>query len=460
MMSEEQRSYRTMPRDKRMRDEPVERLIPELAVPTIISMLITAIYSMADTYFVSQIGTAASGAVGILFSAMTMIQAVSFTIGIGSGVNISKRLGSGDRKEAGILAANGFFAGLIIGLAIAVFGIMNLHRLVMLLGSTESIAPYAEDYAKYVFAAAPFMMCSLIMNNMLRFQGLAFYSMLGIATGGVLNMLLDPILIFVLGLGTAGAGIATGLSQLVSFSILLFMTNSRRETIKIRMSDFRPDIARYSQVFYTGMPSLARQGIGAVSNVILNTIAGGYGDAAIAALSIVFRFVMFINSVVVGFGQGFQPVCSFNYGAGSYRRVKAAFWFCVKVSTVILLLLCIAAMLFSGKIIALFRRDDMQVIEIGTFALRIQLLTMPLWGFYTMSNMFSQSIGYGFRSAIISCARQGICLIPVLLIAPALFGLRGLEISQPLADVLAFILSAVLVGGILNELDLKIDSGN
>lgn len=452
--------YRTMSRDERMRREPVERLIPELAVPTIISMLITAVYNMADTYFVSQIGTSASGAVGIIFSAMLLIQALSFTIGMGSGINISKLLGSGKREEAGIYAANGFFTGGLVGLLLAGLGLSNLHRLVLLLGSTETIAPYAEDYARCVFAAAPFMMCSLIMNNMLRFQGLAFYAMFGITTGGILNLLLDPLLIFGLGMGTFGAGLATGLSQFVSFCILLFMSNTRRETIRIRLRNLRPTLRRYEKLLYAGMPSLARQGIGSVSNVVLNTIAGGYGDAAVAALSIVFRFVLFINSVVVGFGQGFQPVCSFSYGAKNYRRVKCAFWFCVRLSTLVLLGLCLLAMLGSGHIIALFRRDDAAVIQIGTFALRAQLLTLPLWGFYTMSNMFSQAIGYGFRSTIISCARQGLCLIPVLLVVPRLFGLTGLELSQPIADLLSFLLSAVLVGGILRELDRRSEEGD
>lgn len=455
----EEKSYKEMSRDERMRWEAVERLIPELAVPTIISMLITAIYNMADTYFVSQLGTSAAGAVGIVFSAMALIQAMSFTIGMGSGINMSKLLGAGEKKEASVFAGNAFFTGLIVGSIIAVLGLSNMRALVILLGSTETIAPYAMDYAKFIFLAAPFMMCSLIMNNMLRFQGLAIYAMAGIASGGILNMLLDPLLIFGFHMGTAGAGLATGLSQFTSFCILLFMTNSRRESINILPGNFRPSLERYRHVIYAGMPSLARQGIGSVSNVVVNTIAGQYGDAAIAALSIVFRFVLFMNSVVVGFGQGFQPVCSFNFGAKNYQRVKQAFWFCVRVSTVLLLLLCMIAQIFSGDIIALFRRDDMEVIAIGTFALRIQLLTMPLWGFYTMSNMFSQSIGYGFRSTIISCARQGLCLIPVLLVVPAIWGLRGLELSQPIADVLAFLLAAVLVGGILRELEQRIKEG-
>ncbi|MCD7818179.1 MAG: MATE family efflux transporter, partial [Lachnospiraceae bacterium] len=332
-------------------------------------------------------------------------------------------------------------------------GMTEMKPIVMLLGSTETIAPYAIDYARYIFIAAPFMICSLIMNNLLRFQGLAVYSMVGITIGGILNIILDPVLIFAVGMGTMGAGVATGFSQFVSFCILLFMCNTHKDSIHITPRNYKPSMQIYGQILYTGAPSLARQGIASISSVMLNSIAGQYGDAAVAAMSIVSRFTMFINSVVIGFGQGFQPVCAFNFGAKKYDRVKRAFWFCVKVSTITLIVLCCIAMLFSGHIIALFRRDDAEVIAIGTFALRAQLATMPLWGYYIMCNMFSQSIGYGFRASIISCARQGLFLIPVLAILPRFLGLRGLQLSQPLSDILAFLLAVVLASGILRELE-------
>ncbi|MCD8221122.1 MAG: MATE family efflux transporter [Clostridiales bacterium] len=440
-------------RDERLLNDPVEKVIPQMAIPTIISMLITSIYNMADTFFVSQIGTSASGAVGIIFSAMAMIQACSFMIGMGAGNNVSRILGSGHHELAKRFASTAWFTGFGFGCVIAILGQVYMRPLVMLLGSTETIAPYAMDYARYIFLAAPFMMCSLIMNNLLRLQGLAVYAMVGITTGGILNMVLDPIFIFGLGMGTAGAGLATGTSQVVSFCILLYMSNSRKETIHISLRNFRPSFRIYGDILYCGIPSLARQGVASVSTVVLNTIAGQYGDAAIAAMSIVSRYTMFINSVVVGFGQGFQPVCGFSFGAKKYARVKQAFWFCVKVATGVLLVLCLVSLVLSGNIVRVFRRDDAEVIAIGTFALRAQLCTMPLWGFYTMSNMFSQSIGYGVRATIISCARQGLFLVPVLLVLPRLFGLTGLQLSQPTSDVLSFILSVVLVTNILKELD-------
>ena len=444
-------------RSEMMLHMPVSRVIPKMAVPTIISMLITSIYNMADTFFVSQIGTSASGAVGVIFSAMAIIQAIAFTIGMGSGTNVSQALGAGDEERARRFASVGFFTAFGAGVVIAGLCLSHIDWLVRFLGATETIAPHAKAYATYIFYAAPLMMCSFVMNNLLRFKGLAIYGMVGIATGGVLNMALDPLLIFGFGLGTAGAAIATAISQAISFCILLVMTNTRREAIPIRPGNFRPTAAIYGRILYNGFPSLGRQGIASVSTILLNTAAGIYGDAAIAAMSIVSRFIMFINSTVIGFGQGFQPVCGFCYGAGRYSRVREAFWYCVKVTTVILLVLGGASMLLSEQIVTIFRRNDPQVIEIGTLALRLQLCTLPLWGFITMSNMCTQSIGYGVRATLLSISRQGLFLIPSLLTLPRLFGLLGIQIAQPLSDAVTFLFALLIMGGVLRQLKNRPD---
>ena len=441
-----------------MLNEPLHKVIPGLAVPTIISMLVTAIYNMADTYFVSQISTEASGAVGVVFSAMSIIQALAFMIGMGSGTNLSIALGAGRDEDAKTFVSMAFFTAFVSGLVLMAVCNLNLERLVRFLGATDEITPHAMAYASYIFFAAPFMMSSFVMNNLLRFQGMAGYAMVGITTGGILNIILDPILIFALNLGTAGAAIATAISQLISFLILLFMCNTKKEIIPIRLRNFRPTRQKYGRILYNGLPSLGRQGIASVATIILNRVAGGIStdpatvNAAIAAMSIVSRFVMFINSAVIGFGQGFQPVCSFCYGAGKYRRVREAYFYCGKVATVILLVLGSIAMLLSEPIIRLFRAEDLQVVSIGTTALRLQLLTLPLWGFYVMSNMATQSMGYGLSSTIISSARQGIFLIPTVLILPHFFGILGLQLAQPVADVLAFILAVILMRGIMKKL--------
>jgi len=439
-----------------MANAPISKIIPKLAVPTIISMLVTSIYNMADTFFVSQLGTSASGAVGIIFSAMAIIQALAFMIGMGTGNFIARMIGAGNRKLAEELASIAFFTGFGVGLVIAVIGNANIGQLVRMLGSTETIAPYAEAYASYIFVAAPFMICSFIMNNLLRFQGKALFAMVGITTGGVLNMVLDPIFIFGLDMGTAGAALATGLSQFISFCILLFMCNSREECISIHPKKFKPTLAIYGEIIHGGLPSLGRQGIASIATIIMNTMAQPYGDAAIAAMSIVNRFMMFVGSAMIGFGQGYQPVCSYCFGARLYDRVKKACVYCVKVSTIFLLAVSVMGLIFSGNIIQMFRKDDLEVIRIGTLALRLQLLTMPLQGLVVMGgNMTPQSIGYGIRATIVSTARQGWLLIPILLCTVPVFGVLGIQMAQPIADVGTFILAAVVTKGIFKDLDRK-----
>lgn len=437
---------------RQMIETPVNHLIPRLAVPTIISMLVTSIYNMADTFFVSQISTSASGAVGVMFSAMSMIQAIGFTLGMGSGNHISRSLGNRDEERAGVFAATAFYTAAIIGTAILVFGTLFSRQLVFFLGATQTIAPYAQDYARYILIGAPFMMTSFVMNNILRSQGNAVFAMVGITVGGILNMILDPLLIFGLNMGISGAAIATMVSQMISFAILLYQCNARPDCIKIQLSKFRPSGKVYGEILHAGLPSFCRQGLASAAAVILNFAAGPYGDAAIAAMSIVTRFMMFINSSLIGFGQGFQPVCGFNFGAERYDRVLEAFWFCVKVAVIMLTVFGVVSFGISRPIITAFRREDLQVIEIGTLALRLQLLTMPFQAWVIMVNMLTQSIGYGFRASLVAMGRQGLFLIPALLILPKMFGILGLQMAQPIADMMTFVLATVIVSGILKEL--------
>lgn len=435
-----------------MIETPVSTLIPRLAVPTIISMLVTAIYNMADTFFVSQIGTSASGAVGVMFSAMAMIQAIGFTLGMGSGNYISRSLGDRNGGEAEKSAATAFFTALIIGALISVFGLICLRPLVFLLGATETIAPYAMDYGKYILIAAPFMMSSFVMNNILRAQGNAMYSMIGITTGGVLNMILDPILIFGFDMGIAGAAIATMMSQMISFGILFYQCNFREGSIRMRLSKFTPTGKMYGEILHAGLPSFCRQGLASVATVILNFAAGPFGDSAIAAMSIVSRFMMFINSALIGFGQGFQPVCGFNYGAKKYGRVKEGFWFCVRVSTVFLCIMAVCGWFGAELLVTIFRKGDPDVIRYGTRALRLQCISFPLVGWITMCNMMMQTMGKGVRATILSMSRQGLFFIPLVLTLPAYFGLFGVQVSQPISDVVSFLVAIPLEIGVLREM--------
>ena len=301
-------------------------------------------------------------------------------------------------------------------------------------------------------------MASLGMNNMLRFQGNSFYSMLGIATGGILNMFLDPLFIYGFKMGIMGAAVATTLSQMVSFFILLYQCNKMPACISVSLKNFKPSLKRYSLILQFGLPSLARQGIAGISTIILNFSAHPYGDAAIAAMAIVMRITMFLNSLVIGFGQGFQPVCGYCYGAKNYKRVEQAYYFSLKVCFLMLIVMGAVVFFFAKPLITVFRREDAEVIRIGYLALRLQCLTIPLAAQITMANMFSQTTGYPFRASIVALLRQGICLIPVLLILPPLFGLFGVQLSQPVSDVFAASIAFLITGGILKELRARSDN--
>lgn len=433
-----------------MTESPVKPLVCRLAVPTIVSMLVTSFYNMADTFFVGQIDTSASAAVGVVFSLMAVIQAVGFFFGHGSGNYISRALGRHETEDAERMAAVGFFSALGGGSVIMIFGLLFLRPLARWLGSTETILPYAVSYMRLILIGAPYMTASLVLNNQLRFQGNAFYSMIGLVSGAVLNIALDPLLIFVFDMGIAGAALATILSQFVSF-VLLWIGVQRSGSLSIRAKNFRPSKTLYLQILNGGAPSLLRQGLGSVATICLNVAAGVYGDAAIAGMSIVTRIMQFANSCLIGFGQGFQPVCGFNYGAKKYSRVKEAFWFCVLSSTGFLVALAIVGYAFASPIVAVFR-DDPAVIEVGVAALRMQCLTFPLAAWITMCNMMSQTIGKAFRASFLAMARQGLFFVPAVLILPKVLGLTGVEISQTVADLISFAFSIPLQASLLKEM--------
>ncbi len=437
-----------------MTTAPIPGLVARLAVPTIISMLVTAFYNMADTFFVGQIGTSASAAVGVVFSVMAIIQACGFFFGHGSGNYISRALGAGDGEDARRMAATGFFCALIAGTALALVGIAFIRPLARMLGSTETILPYAVDYMRVILIGAPWMMASLVLNNQLRFQGSAFYSMIGIATGAIINIGLDPLLIFTFHMGIAGAAWATIISQFVSFCLLLAGTR-KGGNLRIHPKNFSPTPGYLKAIVNGGMPSLCRQGLNSVGTICLNVGAGVYGDAAIAAMSIVGRIVMFANSCVIGFGQGFQPVCGFCYGAKKYDRVKQAFWFCVRTATAFLCCAAVVAFLAAPGLVAVFRKGDADVAAIGAAALRAQCCTFPLSAWIVMCNMMMQTIGKSVRASILAMARQGLFFVPAVLILPRLFGLTGLEISQAVADVITFAVAIPLQISVFREMDAE-----
>jgi len=436
---------------RRMTETPIPQLVLSLAAPTILSMLITSIYNLADTFFVGQISTSASGAVGVVSSLMAIIQALGFMLGHGAGTIISRSLGSRDTTAATRFASTSFFTALVFGVVLAVAGLGTLPHFMMLLGSTETILPHACAYARPILIAAPLMISSLVMNNILRYEGKASFAMIGLVTGGVLNIALDPLFMFVFELGTAGAGIATALSQSISFCILLSMFLQGKTVSQFRLSAVTREARDFGRILLGGAPSFGRQGLNSIGGMLLNLAARSYGDAAVAGMSIVSRIFMFIISVAIGVGQGLQPVASFNYGARKYRRVRQAAIFTIEAAFCMLVVLVGLCWVNGDALIRLFR-DDPAVTAVALPAFHYQCLAMLLHPIIVVANMTFQSVGASGRATFLACCRQGVFFIPLILILPRTHGLFGVEICQPIADVLTFLVSLPFLIAFLQQL--------
>lgn len=423
-----------------MTETPVAKLVFQMSVPTVISMLVTNIYNLADTYFVSSIGTSASGAVGIVFALMAILQAVGFMMGHGSGSLISMKLGAKDIPAAKKLASTAFFTALALGVFIGLLGLLCLNPLMYLLGSTPTILPYARSYAVFILLAAPMMVTSCVMNNILRYEGKAAFAMVGLTFGGVLNIALDPLFIFGLGLGVTGAGLATALSQTVSAGLLLSVFLRGKTQSEFNVKYLSKDIHDYLKIFRNGLPSLLRQGLNSIAAMLLNNAAAVYGDAAVAAMSIVGRVSFLIFAVGIGIGQGLQPVSSFNYGAKRYSRVRRAYLFTLAYGTSVCAVLATVGLLAAGGIVREFR-DDPAVLAIGVPALRAQCLASYVCVIYQCTNMLHQSVGRSTSATILASLKSGVCFVPLILILPRLFGINGLIWAQPTADLLTALIS-------------------
>ena len=462
---------------RRMTSEPVEKLILKLAVPTIISMLVTAFYNLADTFFIRQLQSDSMvAAVGVAMPLMNIIQAIGFYHGHGSGNYISRAYGRQDMKDAETMAATGFFCAVSFGILLAAVGLGFRRSFAGILGAkTEETIENSIRYMQYILLAAPLMMGSIVMNNQLRFQGNAFFSMIGLTSGAILNLILDPIMIFRAGdpigiaglkaafgagMGVSGAALATAISQCVSF-IVLAIGLSRSDNVKIRLRNFCPKPYYLKGIMKGGLPSLARQGIASVSTASLNHAVGLYVtgavmiDAAQAAMTGVNRIMMLLAAILIGFGQGFQPVCGFNYGARKFDRVRKAFWFCVRLAAVVLVLMAIGGFVFAKPVTNLVTGASREASEIAVYAFRAQLVTLPLSAWIVLCNMMLQNIGATAKATTLAISRQGLAFIPMVLLLPLLLSatgaepLLGIELAQPVADVISFLI-AIPIG--LSEL--------
>lgn len=425
---------------RKMLNAPIGRLLFEKSYPTVIIQLITVIYNAADTYFVAKIDTAASAAVGIVFSLMAVIQAFGFGIGMGANSLISRSLGAEKNKEANIYGSSAVLAGAIFGTAIMSAGLLFINELMKLIGASETVLPYAVSYGRFILIGAPFMCISFVLNNILRSEGQSFLSMIGMSTGGILNILLDYLFIFRLGAGIKGAAIATMLSQIAGAAIMLCFFAMNKSIVKLKMRFISRSISVYLKIFRTGMPTIFRQGLASVSSAILNVHASVYGDSAVAAISIANKVYMLVRHIVMGIGHGYQPIAGYCYGAGNKKRVKKVFMLSCFAGTIICTVLAAAIFIFSAPIISWFR-DDASVVEIGSSALKFFCLAMPFMAYSTYVNQTYQSLGFSGGATLLASCRQGIFFIPLAFILPRLMGLTGTEMLQPVSDMLTFIIS-------------------
>lgn len=444
-----------------MTTAPVGRVIRSLAVPTIISMLVTSIYNMVDTYFVGMINTQATAAVGIVFPLMSVIQAIGFFFGQGSGTYISRALGRKEAQNAQRMATTGFSSAFLFGILITAVGLLLLEPLSRWLGSTPTILPYTMQYMGAILVGAPFMTASMVLNNQMRFQGNAAKAMYGMMTGAALNVILVPIFTFTLGMGILGTGIATVLAQIVAFFTLLYMSMKDGNISPLSgFKSFKADVVAtgstlsnlYFEIFKGGTPSLTRQALASLSTIALNVVAGYYGDAAIAGMSIVTRVTFVAFAAIIGIGQGFQPLCGFNYGAGLYQRVKDGYFYGIRLSCIILVPICLLSFIFAPEIIDWLRHDP-EVVKVGAAALRWQVITLPLAAVITISNMALQTSGKSLSANILAACRNGLCFLPLIILLPLVLGLQGVIICQTVADVMSFVIAVILIRLFFKELD-------
>jgi len=437
---------------RQLTEQPVNGLICRLAVPCIINMLVTGFYNMADTFFVGMMNnTSATGAVGVVFTMMSILQSVGIFCGQGGGVFIARALGAQNHKEASDMAATSFYTAIAMGAVICVFGQIFLEPLAYLLGSTETILPYTKQYLRIILVGAPWVIATFVLMNQLRYQGSAVYSTLGTLCGAILNIGLDPILIYTLDMGVAGAALGTVIGQAVSFLVLLGGC-ARGSTLSLHPSHIQLNAYYYKWLIKGGLPSFARHALTSVATILLNHAVHPYGDAAIAAMGIVQRIMNLGASAMIGFGQGFQPVCGYNYGAKLYKRVKQAFFFCVKGSFAFLLTVSVLGFIFAPELVAIFR-DDPEVVAIGIVALRFRCVTFPLYSWIVISNMLQQSTGRHVAATFFSVAKEGLFFIPMLWILVPAWGLLGVQMTQSAADVLTMCCAVPIQLRILRGLD-------
>ena len=449
---DEKGAKRQLDRKNMMLNEPIHRIIPKMAIPTIVAFLINSIYSLADTYFVSSLGTNATAAVSVNASLDQLIMMCGSMLAMGANSYIARLLGKNDDQKASQVLSTAFFSAFAVGAALLIFGSIFMVPMVRLLGATPTCEQYSIDYATYVLLAAPFMACNFVMNQCLRSEGSATLSMIGMGFGGVLNCVLDPIFIFGFDMGVAGASLATAISKVVSFAILIFPYATRKSLLHLSIKNFKPARDVISEIVTVGSSSMFRNGLSVVAAILLNSLAGGISDSVLAGIGVCTKVMMFPFSIILGFGNGFQPVAGFNWGAKRYERVKESYRFSSRVALwggVIMAAFCI---LFADKLIVLFAGTDEEMRRIGAFAIIAQSIALPIHAWVAIVNMYCVGLGNAKGAFALATARQGSCFIPILYPLTWILGAYGVGSVQAAADVLTLVLAIPILRGVNKKL--------
>lgn len=438
-------SDRQQQRAQLMLNEPISRVIPKMAIPTIVAFIINSVYSLADTYFVSILGTNATAAVSVNASLDQLIMMAGSLLAIGANSYIARLLGEGKNQKASTVLSSAFFIAFGLGFALMLVGITFMTPMVRLLGATPTCEQYSIDYATYVLLAAPFMASSFVMNQCLRSEGSAMLSMIGMGFGGILNCVLDPIFIFIFDMGVAGASLATAISKLVSFAILIFPYITRRSLLHLSIRNFRPTMSILAQIISVGSSSMFRSLLAVVAGIMLNKLAGNISDSVLAGIGVTTKIMMFPFSIILGFGSGFQPVAGFNWGAKRYDRVRESYRFSAIVALVGAGVMALVVAIFANPIITAFAGTDPQMQEIGALSIRLQCLALPVHAWVAVVNMFCVGLGNARGAFLLATARQGTCFIPILYPMAFLMGAYGVASAQAAADVLTLVLAVPII---------------
>ncbi len=428
-----------------MLNDPIHRVIPKMAIPTIVAFLINSIYSLADTYFVSSLGTNATAAVSVNASLDQLIMMCGSMLAMGANSYIARLLGKGEEEKASRVLSTAFFLAFALGAAMLTVGITFMTPMVRLLGATPTCEQYSIDYATYVLMAAPFMACNFVMNQCLRSEGSATLSMVGMGFGGILNCVLDPIFIFYYDMGVAGASLATAISKVVSFAILIFPYLTRRSLLHLSIRNFKPSREIFQEIISVGSSSMFRSGLAVVAAIMLNKLAGEISDSVLASIGVCTKIMMFPFSIILGFSNGFQPVAGFNYGAKRYDRVRESFRFSSRVGTIGAAVMAIAIGIFADQLIVIFAGTDEEMRRLGAFCMITQCIALPIHSWVAIVNGYCVALGNAKGAFALATARQGTCFIPILFPLSWIFGAWGVAAAQAVADVLTLVLAIPII---------------